>query len=234
MDNFQTIPWPKGAVIEVLHEARGFELSDLSKNVVDQIWFETSEDHHFNGQILNFISFENNILIGEFVEYKFYFAQMREKGLKEQLNIRPIAISGITTTANKVLIGKRSEKVSEYKNAYELVPSGVIDPESVVDHRVNLVKQFEKELWEETGISSTEVRDIVPFAFIYDRARDSFEICAQIHLNFLAASEDLRQTEEYQQLKWILKSELETFKKRHASECVPLTLYLLQQKNLPN
>lgn len=232
MDNFQTTLWPQGAKIEVLPEARGFELSDIYKKMVDQIWFETSSEHHFNGQLLNYISFENNVLLGEFIEYKFYYAQLREPDLRPFLNIRPVAISGITTTANKVLIGKRSNTVSEFKNHYEVVPSGGVDASTLTSNRVDLFKQFEKELWEETAISSTDIREIAPFALIYDSARDSYEICAEIHVNFLTASDELRRTPEYEKLFWILKSDVGVFAKKHANECVPLTLYLLQQKNL--
>ena len=231
MANFETVPWSQGTKIQVI-ESRGFELSDMNKKVVDQIWFESRDSHHFNGQILNYLSFENQILLGEFVEYKFYYAQTREPSLKELLQIRPVAISGLTTTANKLLMGQRSEKVTEYQKFYEVVPSGKIDAEGVDGEQIDLFKQFQRELWEESGLSSTDIRDIIPFAFIYDKERDSYEICAEIHVNYLAASENLRSTEEYQKLTWILKSDLENFIKRHASECVPLTLHLLQQKNL--
>jgi len=232
MDNFESIPWPKNGRIEVLSEARGFELSDNYKRMVDQIWYENRSGHLFNGQILNYISFENGVLLGEFVEYRFYYVQMKEQALRDFLQIRPVAISGVTTTANKVLVGKRSEKVTEYKHFYEVVPSGGIDSEGVVDNKIDLYKQFEKELWEESGLSSTDIREIVPFAFVYDKARNSFEICAEVHVNFLAASEDLRETDEYEKLGWVPKSDLAAFKKKHAHECVPLTLFLLQQKNL--
>lgn len=233
MDNYQTQVIGSDFTIEAAPEARGFTLTDFEKGTIDRIWQE-EQAHSFstlyNGQLLNFLRLEGATLYGEFVDYKFYLAQLREPGLKEVLDLKIVAVSGITTTADKVLFGKRSEQVTQYKNFYELVPSGGIDPEALVGTKVEISKQFEKELWEETGISTTEIRETKPFALLHDLEHDSYEICAEISVNYLMAKETLRPTPEYQKLLWVSKGEVQDFIKRHAQEIVPLSLHLLRTR----
>ena len=231
MPDYQTIRLTPDFTIKAIPFARGFSLSDFEKKLVDRIWIEAQNEtaaRFYNGQILNFISLEENVLLGEFIDYKFYLAQLRDESLVHSLNIQPIAISGITTTANKVLVGQRSDHVTLYKNFYELVPSGTIDPECLDGDRVDFKKQFEKEVWEESAISVTDMRETNPFALIYDSNRKAYEICAEISVNYLVAKDNLSPSEEYQQLEWVPKTEIHKFAKKHRDIFVPFSLYLLE------
>lgn len=227
MSSYQTHKIGKDFLIKVLPHARGFSLSDLERQKVDQIWHEAQSEIPglHNGQFLNFVALEKDILLGEFIDYKFYYAQLKDDSLKETLLIQPIAISGITKTADKVLVGQRSDSVTLYKNFYELVPSGGIDPDCLVDDHIDLTGQFEKEFWEETGLSVTEIKEIKPFALIFDPFRNSYEICAEIHVHYLAAKEEMDPSSEYSKLLWISKSEIYRFIQKH--KFVPFSLNLI-------
>jgi len=231
MNNYQTIEMRPDFYIEVLPHARGFTLSDHEKRLVDNLWNDEEAErtsHLHNGQILNVVSVEPNKLVGEFIEYKYYIAQLRDPNFEEVLKIKTLAISGITTIADKILVGQRSSHVTAYKNYYELVPSGGIDPGSQVGNRINIARQFEIELWEETGISVTEIKSIRPKALIYDKENKTYEICAEINVNYTILKEPLAASEEYPKLQWISKRDIQDFVSKHESEFVPFSLYLLQ------
>lgn len=235
MSNYQTIKITPDFYIQVLPYARGFTLSDHEKMLVENIWRheETARSSTLhNGQILNVVSVESDRLVGEFIEYKYYLAQLRDPNFDEVLKIRTLAISGITTTVDKILIGLRAGDVSAYQGHYEFVPSGGIDPGSQIDDRINVARQFETELWEESGISVTEVKDILPLALVFDSENKIYEMCAELSINYSILREQLRPNDEYQKLEWISKREIKDFIAKHEEKFVPFSLYLLKLAGL--
>ena len=230
-DRFRVTKVTSSFRIRILDESRGFLLSDFDKIRINSIWQqETSSSSRelYNGQILNFVGWEGETLVGEFIEYKFYLAQHRDDGLRELLNIEPISASGVTLTGDKVLFGKRSENVTAFPLHYELVPSGSLDPGAIKDGYIDLEKQFEVELWEESGISVTEVRKIEPLALIYDTERRIYELCAAISVNYGVTHETPAFSDEYEDLKWVSKSEVAAFVRKNRKSFVPLSLELLK------
>jgi hypothetical protein len=235
MTEYQKIAMPPGFVVEVNPYPAGFDLTEYEKLDIDGIWRRESDARAskiFNGEFLNFVSLEPGRLVGEFVEYKFLLAQLRDPELKEKLQIRPVSVSAITLAGEKVLFGKRSEHVTTDKGAYETVPSGGIDSRSLVDGKIDLHRQFTDELWEETGISVTDVKNAAPFALIYDALRNSYEICGEILVNYNILKEELPPNEEYDSLTWVSKSDLQTFVAKHQKEILPFSIFLLKEKRL--
>lgn len=215
--------------------SRGFTLSDHQKLEVENVWRHEQAaraNKLFNGQIFNLVEITEKQITGEFVPYKFYLAQRRNPALKELLFIRPMCISGITLAGNKILVGQRSKGVTQYPNFYETVPSGGIDDSSVVNDKVDLLRQFENELWEETGISVTEIKKIEIFALVHEPTVDEYEVCGEIQVNYTILRETLAPTEEYVNFQWLTKQELKKHLAAHADEYVPLTAQLLKIRHL--
>ena len=109
--NYQTFKWEPDFKLEV-QPPRGFALSDYDKMHVEMLWRDEAiarSSQIFNGHLLNFVSFQGSRMVGEFVDYKFYLAQIRDPGLKPLLQITPIAINGLTLAGDKLLIGRRSD-----------------------------------------------------------------------------------------------------------------------------
>jgi ADP-ribose pyrophosphatase YjhB (NUDIX family) len=233
MHNYQTIKIDGTFNIKILPEARGFELSDVEKAEVESIWdreLREKSQYLVNGRILNVVSSESLPWIGEFVEYKFYIAQLRNPHFKERLQIRPMGISGMTTTGGKILIGQRSSEVTLYQNHYETVPSGGVEPTAMKGDFLDLKNQFELELFEETGISSTEIKQVDCFAVVYDPSHDHYQICAEIQVNYSILGNVLKPSWEYTSLKWLSKAELKPFLLEHSQQIVPLTEYMLSAR----
>jgi 8-oxo-dGTP pyrophosphatase MutT (NUDIX family) len=229
--DYQTFNWTAAFRLEVAESPRGFILSDYEKAHIERLWQEelaARPSQLFNGQLLNFVSFEEERMVGEFIDYKFYLAQLRDPLMQPLLQIAPICISGMTLSGEKLLIGRRAHGVSQYPDAFEAVPSGGIDPHAQRDHQIDLLDQFERELWEETGISVTEIKRIRPFLIAHDLSTQLYEICAQIDVNYTVVSEERSPTEEYQEFIWVPRMELKAFIQKHESEFVPFSLYLLR------
>src|ERR1700722_921126 len=107
--DYQTFKLTPQFRLEVAESPRGFTLSDYDKARVEMLWQEelmARPSDLYNGQLLNFVSLDGMRLLGEFVEYKFYLAQLRDPELQPFLQIAPICISGLTFSGNKVLIGR--------------------------------------------------------------------------------------------------------------------------------
>lgn len=237
MVNYQTIKISPKFSISVL-PSRGFVLSDHQKTEIESIWRHEQLERStrlFNGQMFNLIQLENDKLIGEFVDYKYYLAQLRNPSFIELLHIRPVCISGITLAGDKILIGQRSSNVTQYQDYYETVPSGGIDAEinagSLVNEMIDLPRQFQKELWEETGISVTEIKKIEIFSLIYDPNEEMYDLCAEIHVNYSILKESIQPTEEYPKFQWLSKQELKKFINAHPMDIVPLSLHLLKARH---
>lgn len=225
--NYQTFKWGADFKLTVA-PPRGFALSDYDKMHVEMLWREETiarASKLFDGQILNFVSLENNRMVGEFIDYKFYLAQLRDPGLQPLLQITPIAISGFTLAGDKLLIGRRSQLVTQYRSLYECVPSGGIAPSSLRGQEIDLEEQFRREFWEETAISVTEIKRIKPLQIVFDGS--FYEICAILEVNYTVIREKLEPTEEYSELFWVPKAELKNFLKKHETELVPLSAHLI-------
>ncbi len=231
MNHFQVHQLSSSFTIEVLPYARGFTLSDHEKILIENIWnheLNRRPSNLYNGQILNVVSFSPDKMVAEFVDYKYFLAQLRDPNFEPVLELRTVGISGVTTVVDKVLIGRRSATVSTFPNCYELVPSGGIDPSALVGDKIDFVKQFEVELWEETGISVTEIKEIRPMVLVYDENLKMYDLCAEIIVNYSVLKEFIDPSEEYEDIEWIPKSEIGREIRRHKKDFVPLSLLLLE------
>ena len=57
----------------------------------------------------------------------------------------------------------------------------------------------------------TEIKRIRPFLLVHDRKTHTYEICAQIDVNYTVVKEERPPTEEYQELFWLPKAEMKVF-----------------------
>lgn len=210
-----------------------FDLSDKDEAEIDRIWqqqLELSGGKLFNGKMLNFMSYFQERMVGQFIDYKYYLAQLIEPKLASILHIQPIAISGITMAGDNILCGRRSVNVTQYPGFYELAPSGGMDPVHAEQDVFNLGKQLMSELVEETGIIEKNVISIVPIAWVFDQQKESFEICMAIQIRPETMMEAFSSSLEYETLHWISKKGLKN--QLHKNSWVPLSVYMINHFDL--
>lgn len=224
MSHYEIIEIPKNFSFEVDSSLSKLSLSATALATIDRIWNEEEtkrKGHLFNGKILNLVQLEKDRLVGKFIDYKYYIAQLREPSLKSLLKICPISISGITLMGNKILVAQRSASVTQYPEYYEFVPSGGIDLDVMIGGYIDYRLQFAKELSEETGIESSKILRISPLCLVHDLDDNILEVCAKIHLD-LKIDTDLVQNQEYQRFFWFSHEELFKFLQEHKNACIPL------------
>lgn len=208
-------------------------LAETKKSLIQTIWDQEQKKRDgklHEGAILSAISYDSKSLVGQFVPYKYFFAQACDPSLKPDLKIVPVSISGMTLIGEEIIIAKRASWVSQYPNCYELAPSGGIRPPGRDLEAVDLKVQLLDELQEEIGMNRTHVKSVKFFSLVHDEKEDAIELCAEIRLK--PSCLILSSTSEYSQVIAIPCQELEGFVRDHKDEFVPLSLLLLRLKKL--
>lgn len=230
MEQYQIIKLDSDFTIKVQQTAKRKKYPAEIESQVDAIWEQQKliyGDHLYNGQILSEIEYTEHELIGELVEYRYHVAQIHAPELLPYLKVHTVSVTGITYSGDDVLIGQRSSKVAEYRDMYELAPSGGIDPAAIEGDRVDLLKQVGIELHEETGLDSEAIVHIEPMALAIHLTKKSFEFCIKIDID--PTKKDLMKihNEEYQKLMWIHKDEVRAFADSHLNTFVSLSTQLI-------
>lgn len=151
---------------------------------IEQIWKRESQDRPlFNGSILHLkkiISSQKQIKLHcSIVQYKQFLTHLRAPHLS--MEICPLAVSGIIIdTEGNTLLAKRKD-VTEYPNHWELAPAGSIDAVAPGE-KVSYENQIYRELFEETGLHEKMVSTITPFALLFDRIDEVYDIALSITL----------------------------------------------------
>jgi NUDIX domain len=232
MNDYQTFAISPNFSVIVLSGSRKIELSDDMHRAIEEIW-EQERSYRpgviFNGKLLNLLSWNNDQLVGEFVDYKLYLAQLRDPNLAEKLQITPVCISGVTCVGDAVLIGQRSDIVSQYPLWYELAPSGGVDSRVLSGDRIDLARLVLLELEEETGLTSAAVVEMVPFALFYEGPLKSMEICVRIIIDPQEPHAIIPPGNEYSELFWMPISDLASFMDLHRTQIIPLSLRLMRE-----
>lgn len=232
MSEYEILPIERSFVVEFQPIKMGFVLNDQENALVEHLWkkaCEKSQETLFNGQILSLVSLEENRMIGRFVDYKYFIAQMLDPTLRDVLSINPVGISGITHAGDKILIGQRSAFVTQYKGLFEAAPSGGINTSALNGSSIDYLKAITLELEEETGITPSQILEITPFALVKHKALHFVEICINIIVEPSLQKTHVHREGEYQDCAWMEKSQITEKIKKQPSLFVPLSVFLLER-----
>lgn len=160
---------------------------------VDYIWeraVDASGGHLFNGAFLHMLSsrktargFTAKCL---YAEYKYFYVHRLRPDLG--LNVRAIGVSGLTRIgrpgAAHFLAAVRGPKMTQYPGDLEFVPSGTIDRGCAEENGVvRYEAKILEELREETALPFRAIANVQGFAFTYDRADDTYDVCCLIDVD---------------------------------------------------
>lgn len=226
MENIIKLPPDFSVIVNHSFVQKGFD--EETKHQIEDIWKKElirTNGKLFNGKLLSAEEFDGKQMIAHFVEYKHYLAYSRDPSL--DICIRPLCVCGYTTSDENILFGLRADYVTDFPNYFELVPAGGLDPSSMVNNKIDVIKQLRIELKEEAGIEESMIRSIVPTYLVEYYEPCTYEIVAKIELNASAKNWVGERDDEYTELIWVHKHNLNEFVNLHRKKIIPLSLQIL-------
>ena len=160
-------------------DARNYILKEWMKKVIDNC-------NLFPGTLVrvndyNIVNNELKINTGytTFDDYFITRTKSFQKKFSNELSANPLSVGIIiVTNDNYVLLGKRKEKGSQEGKL--TLPSGMVDNEDIQNNMVDVFGAIKREVWEETGISDTKLRDLLCYRLILNK------IYGQTYMAFFA------------------------------------------------
>lgn len=229
--NYETLAVSSRFSIHIKHPNQD-TFSHETEKWVNSIWDKEKRkrgDVLYEGKIFHALSYSSKKLVGCFIPYKYFFAQVCEPKLYHTLKIVPVSVSGLTMSRDHILIGKRASWVAQNSDRLELIPSGGIrPPEAEMDQKIHLKQQILAELSEEAHIPLSSVKSVQFFSLIKDLKNGAIELIAEISLKSKTC---FSTSNEYNFVMTVPKSEIQAFAKAHLDDFVPLSLHILRLRN---
>jgi hypothetical protein len=92
----------------------------------------------FNGPLFSVEQLSADVVIGRFIEYRLFLAQLRRPELFSELRVQPLAVTGLLQNKEGLFFGLRSPGVAQQPDCWELVPAGGIDAGTLTQEEVGL------------------------------------------------------------------------------------------------
>jgi len=228
---------PIDGPVVVRVEPRSARPSRATLARVDAIWDEETQRRArapFNGRVFSLDRLEGTTLHGNFVDYKWLLAQLRDAALFDELRVRSLAVSGLLETPGGLVFGLRGESLAQDSRQWELVPSGAVEAELIeADPASACARQILAELEEEVGLAPDQVSAPRPFALVEDP--ESHVVDLGMHLETRLSDAELgrhfgaRRNVEYEKLEIVPVAALEDFVTTHAGDLVTVSRVLVDQ-----
>jgi hypothetical protein len=190
MSGSYKIIWMGDVKLEYKVAITGNSIDNRYRQEIDFYWDEYVKTNPaaFNGRILNLADYSvegDHLLVrSSFIEYKVFYASRYIQALREK--IRPLGVSGLIIVNEKdekmIVLGKRSNSVTQYPGWLELVPSGSIDDTYLSGKTIDIKRSLLKELEEEANITGDMVSPITTFTFVMDEDEQTYDICCMINV----------------------------------------------------
>lgn len=218
------------------------KLSFDLENEVDRLWLAEQNRRGkaiFNGRIMSASTVSSNGIHGYIVEYRHLIAQRARPELFKDLQVRPVAVSGLFECADGIVFGLRSGSMTQDAGLWELVPSGGIDTSKINDDNrqqttdnVDFLSQILTELHQEIGIKSSCVSSIKPFCLVDDTDSHVLDIGiameSPLSADKVLRAHRLNATKEYDELRVVLHTDVSNFIKHESLRLVKVSEKLVQ------
>ena len=154
---------------------------------VDAIWAAERErrgDRLFNGRVYGLAAYRRDELAIRACEYRFALAARRDPALRVQgLDIRPLAVTGVLTCADGLVLGRRGPNVADDAGVWEPAPAGSLS-------KPDPLAQLFEELDEELGLSRSRIVSARACGLVEDAASGVTDIV--FRLSTAATGQDIR------------------------------------------
>ena len=134
---------------------------------VSELWAEASAGHAlFNGRVFSVDDVTPDRITGHWSEYRRIVAQMLDATLRASMGVRNLAVCGILTGPDGVLLGRRISSALYQPGMWQLPPAGSVDGGASIPGGADLRHALMLELWEELGLGPEAVQGFHPVCLI--------------------------------------------------------------------
>jgi len=159
-----------GVVVRVVDVDRAYP--PALERRIDEIWQRLRAERPgelYDGSVATLESATpDEIRVGR-APFRHFAAQSADEGIREDLDLWCLGVSGVTTAADRLLFGRRAA-VTHYRGHWELVPSGHLPVEGATGAQLDPITQLLDELHEEVGIPRERVVGTRALALVPDLA----------------------------------------------------------------
>ncbi len=150
---------------------------------IDELWLEekSARPSVHDGTLLSVRDVRGGVVTVCRCSYRHLVAQERDETIRQRLGIQALAVSGIVVLGaadSRVLVGRRSQDVTEYPGAWELIPSGGVGWERVGgDGGIDVLGALLEELEQEAGIPGEAVATARCVGLVHDVTQGGYDVC---------------------------------------------------------
>jgi len=237
MSRFRVHPL-SSVVLREEGEARA--LSAALEDRIESIWQSecaSRAEPPVDAPIFNVTRFSGQQIVGHFVPYRRWIAQLRFPELRDALQVQPGSVCGLSFACGSLLVGRRSEHTTQDPGAWEPVQAGGIGVDARGEHgELSAARQILLELHEELNLSAERVVGIAPFALVVDletRVHDiAFELEIDLSLEQVEVEFLDRTSTEVTALRGISRDRIHAWIRSEKDSLAPITASLLAARGL--
>ena len=199
---------------------------------VDELWERERQARPglVDGSIVSVSEIRGDRVLARACPYRLFVARECDALLRATLGVRALGVSGVLLVGayggtRSVVLGRRAWDVTEYPGAWELVPSGGVEPRRAgADGIVDVSAALLDELEEEAGVSKEAVAETVPLGLVHDLGQDGYDVCFALSLREAPSLQLL----EYDETALIPATEADAWLAATAGVVVPTSRAILE------
>ncbi|HEY8289716.1 MAG TPA: hypothetical protein VIG49_10635 [Acetobacteraceae bacterium] len=142
--------------------------------MVETLWRSAAErvaaggaGHLFNGRVFSADTIAPDRITGHMTEFRRVVAQMEDPSLGADLGVRPLAVCGVLSCRDGLVVGRRPAAAVYQPGLWQLPPAGSVDQNAVrPDGSTDLAGQLLAELREELGLRADQVSAPRPLCLV--------------------------------------------------------------------
>lgn len=190
----------------VLDQRKRGPLAPHIQNRIDDIWSQASKITDwdlFDGKIFQMTELYKDHMVGDFNDYRVFYAQCVDKELKKKLGMTIVGVSSILVSDDQCLLGKRSSRLTQFPMHWEFAPSGGVSIDFATEEEVDFQKQIFDELTEEVGMDPDFVTKVTPFVLLWDQEDNVIDLCMKMEVDPLGKEVASYISDEYIAYEWL-------------------------------
>lgn len=134
---------------------------------VSALWDAASSGHElFNGRVFSVDGVTPDRISGHWSEYRRIVAQMADNALRTSVGARNLAVCGIVSGPDGILLGRRTASALYQPGQWQLPPAGSVDGASARPGGADLRHALMLELQEELGLGDEAVDGFRPLCLV--------------------------------------------------------------------